>query len=251
MVHPVIEEQIEQNTRSQTIIHTLRAKILSGEIVSGTRLHEIPLSESMRVSRTPIREALNVLSYEALLDYRPNRGYVVKRFGLKEIVDAFTVRRALEVMACRIVGEQGLAAETASLLESLLDRAFAILGKGHVTRQDWAPYRDVDARFHWAILEATHNQRLVDLSAQAVKVPMVSSLAINWSDLKRGYRRGLKGQLFHKKIYDHLKSGDGLRAAQQMDKHFAWGIENLRNDFSYAVADDVTHFTLNRRSIGY
>jgi GntR family transcriptional regulator of vanillate catabolism len=250
MVHPIVEENAAQeSTRSRTILHMLRRQILSGEIASGTHLHEVALSEALSVSRTPIRESLGVLAHEGLLEYRPNRGYVVKRFGVREIVDALVVRHGLEMIACRIVAEAGLDRPTSDRLAALLEEAFAILEKGYVTRADWAPYRDIDARFHRTILEATGNRRLVELAARAVTVPMVSSLAINWSDLKLGYRRGIKGQLFHKKIYDALTAGDGARAMQQMDRHFCWGIANLKSDFSHAMVDDVTHFTLSARNV--
>src|SRR6476620_6160473 len=80
--HSIAEAQFP-NTRSQTVIQKLREMILSGELISGTRLHEVPLSENLQVSRTPVRDALSVLAHEGLLEYRPNRGYVVKRFGLQ------------------------------------------------------------------------------------------------------------------------------------------------------------------------
>src|SRR5262245_60260688 len=82
MSHSIAETHFH-NTRSQTVIQKLREMILSGELISGIRLHEVPLSENLQVSRTPVRDALSVLAHEGLLDYRPNRGYVVKRFGLQ------------------------------------------------------------------------------------------------------------------------------------------------------------------------
>jgi len=71
-------------------------------------LQEVSLAEKMQVSRTPVREALRVLAKDGLLSYAPNKGYMVKGFSLKNVLEAFQVRAVLEGLAARLTAESGL-----------------------------------------------------------------------------------------------------------------------------------------------
>src|SRR5690242_5084795 len=79
-----------------SVTDRLREAILGGEIATGVRLNEVRLSQMMEVSRTPVRAALQALAGEGLLDYVPNRGFLVRTFPLSEIVDAYEIRAQLE-----------------------------------------------------------------------------------------------------------------------------------------------------------
>ena len=88
-------------SRSESVVVELRDMIMRGEFVAGFHLQEVPLAERMGVSRTPIREALNMLAKEGLLEPGPKRGYKIRTFTIGEIVEAYEVRATLEGMACR------------------------------------------------------------------------------------------------------------------------------------------------------
>ncbi|MEA3066092.1 MAG: GntR family transcriptional regulator, vanillate catabolism transcriptional regulator, partial [Sphingomonadales bacterium] len=96
--------------RQQVVVDRLREMILSGEMAGGERLMEVSLSEQLAVSRTPIREALIILAEDGLVEYRPNRGYVVRNFTLSYIMDAYVIRESLEALACRLAAEKGISA---------------------------------------------------------------------------------------------------------------------------------------------
>src|ERR1700712_1479100 len=91
----------------------LRERIMSGEFAPGLRLQQIPLSEALGLSRTPLREALASLAREGLLDYEPNRGYAVRTFGWSDIEQAYAVRARLEAFACHLCARQGLGSQSA------------------------------------------------------------------------------------------------------------------------------------------
>jgi DNA-binding GntR family transcriptional regulator len=78
---------------------TLKEEILSGEISSGDLLSENDIARRFEVSRTPVREALNQLACDGLVQVLPQRGHLVRTVSFSEIVEAFRLRELLEVEA--------------------------------------------------------------------------------------------------------------------------------------------------------
>src|SRR5512144_419492 len=105
---------------TEQVVLKLRELILSGELQAGQRVAEIPVSERLGVSRTPVREALTVLAQEGLLDVAGKRGYQVKAFSAKDIADAVDVRGVLEGTAARLVAEAGPSPELLAALEACI-----------------------------------------------------------------------------------------------------------------------------------
>ena len=94
--------------------------ILNGALKPGERLAEIPLAERLEVSRTPVRHALALLDAEGLITSAGARGYEVRRFKVREILDAIDVRGALEGMAARLVANNGATRGLRATLEGCL-----------------------------------------------------------------------------------------------------------------------------------
>lgn len=96
-----------QKTQSN-VVTSLRQMILDGELKAGARLAEIPTSEKLGVSRTPVRIAFRALEQEGLLTKLPRRGYEVRSVSTEEIIGAVEVRGVLEGLAARQAAERGL-----------------------------------------------------------------------------------------------------------------------------------------------
>ena len=84
----------------------LKHKILTGEIVSQTRLMEIDLSEKMNVSRTPIREAIKRLADDGLVKVEPRRGAYVANISIKDMLDVFEVREDMEGFVAKLAAQR-------------------------------------------------------------------------------------------------------------------------------------------------
>src|SRR6478736_6106244 len=80
--------------------------ILKGDFAPGERVSEAPLTSRLKVSRTPIRLALERLAHEGLLEPYPTGGFVVRRFTLDEVWDGIEVRALLEGAAARMAAER-------------------------------------------------------------------------------------------------------------------------------------------------
>ncbi len=80
----------------------MREGILANRIAPGTVLQEVPLAESLGVSRGPIREALGDLAAEGLVTITPRRGAVVASLSKRDFLEAYQVREALESLAVQL-----------------------------------------------------------------------------------------------------------------------------------------------------
>jgi DNA-binding GntR family transcriptional regulator len=87
---------IEKKTLHQEIADTLRDMIMSGELIKGDKIKENQLCDLMDISKTPLREALRVLSVEGLIRLVPNRGAYVSTPTFEEIKEMFDVMSVLE-----------------------------------------------------------------------------------------------------------------------------------------------------------
>src|SRR5690606_35735565 len=118
----------EGATHGRRAVIELREKIINGELPGGMRLFEVPLAEALQISRTPVREALSRLAEEGLLDRLPNGGFVVRRFGFADVVDAIELRGVMEGTAARLAAERGAAPEALARLQAIVAELDACFG---------------------------------------------------------------------------------------------------------------------------
>src|SRR5438477_12017570 len=90
-------------TRTQQVVDDLRLEILRNVLPPGTRITEEGLAERYGLSRTPIREALRLLTRESLLVHVPRAYYEVASVNLSEMDDLSSMRVALEVRVAATV----------------------------------------------------------------------------------------------------------------------------------------------------
>ena len=81
----------------------LKDMILEGEFQAGERLAERELAEKLKISRTPIREALFRLESQGFVKTVPRKGVIVADISEKEIVEVFTILSSLEVLAAKLL----------------------------------------------------------------------------------------------------------------------------------------------------
>jgi len=134
----------------------LEDEIATGELSPGTRLEEVALAERFGVSRTPIREALHLLSASGLIDLRPRRGAVVASLSLERLLQMFEVMAEMEATCAR------LAARRMTLEErKALEHQHLVCGKSSASG-DSDYYYEENARYHTLICNGAHNNFLAD-----------------------------------------------------------------------------------------
>lgn len=133
------------------VVARLRTMLVEGRIPPGAKLNERELSEQLRVSRTPLREAIKLLAAEGLVDLLPNRGAVAVRLTERDVQDTFEVLAELEglsgALAAVRISDQQLAEMRALQYEMM----------ACFTRQDLSGYYSLNARIHTLINDAAGN----------------------------------------------------------------------------------------------
>lgn len=140
------------------VLAALRQALVRGDLVPG-RVYSAPaLAERHGVSPTPVREAMQQLACEGLIETVPNRGFRIVRHSARDTAELAEVRLLLELpVVLRLVGTQSGA--TWDALRPLADRTVTAAARG-----DRAAYAEADRAFHRALLAPAGNQRLADLA---------------------------------------------------------------------------------------
>jgi DNA-binding GntR family transcriptional regulator len=130
----------------------IRESISTGHFPPGAPLKESELARELGVSRTPVREALNQLSKEGLVQFISGRGAFVHRWSRDEVVEVLLIREVLEGLAARLAAVQLTPADIEVLKGYMFD-----------FRHGQLDYAVADKRFHEHIVNACGVARLVGL----------------------------------------------------------------------------------------
>jgi DNA-binding GntR family transcriptional regulator len=146
----------EDSSLASDIAKRMEEEILRGRSRPGARLDERELSERYKVSRTPVREALQRLSASGLAVARGLKGLQVAQMSVADLLDALSVVAELEALACvqaarRITPHQ----------RELLQKAHEACGRA-ASRNEADAFYDANIDFHDAIAGASHNRVLQD-----------------------------------------------------------------------------------------
>ena len=228
-------------SRSESVVVELRDMIMRGEFVAGFHLQEVPLAERMGVSRTPIREALNMLAKEGLLEPGPMRGYKIRTFTLGEIVEAYEVRATLEGTACRLLAETGLPEDVAARLQDSLEFGDRLIGRGMFTSAEHDPWLEMNNTIHSLLVSATRNAMLAQCVEQTQRVPLASARHVHWYRFdKENYELAQSAHRDHHGIVDAILRRQAGRAEARMREHIHFSQELVREHFkNQAVGFDT------------
>ena len=196
--------QRPQLIRDEVYAH-LREQIIIGELQPGHWLRELELSESLEVSRTPIRDALNRMVQEGLLE-NSSRGVRVRRYSLQEAIDIYEVRELLESRAASLAAQR-YEKSSALKLDGFLKQMAT------VEAHDIPQHTRMDLTFHSFIAQLSGNEALVDL-IERLTGRLISLRALTGDKIASTLSREQ-----HEAIVDAIKKGDEVEAAKAMSIH--------------------------------
>jgi DNA-binding GntR family transcriptional regulator len=153
----IYEQNAHRGTNVDVVYSTIRDAIRGRFIRSGTHLTELDLAAALHISRTPIREALQRLESEYLLEKTPRRGFAVPTLQLNDVVEIFEIREVLLGLATRCAAQRASPAEIALMAETIERMEHA------KNANDPGGLAQASAAFHRAIEQAARNRRLQKL----------------------------------------------------------------------------------------
>ncbi len=198
----------------ELVYDELRGAILSGDLKAGERLVESEVASQMKVSRTPVREALRMLEMEGLIEYVPRKGIFIRGFTREDIVEIYSIRSALESAAVTF-SVSNISPEEVSALRDLL-----------LEMQDLTERADVPGLCH-----AT--QRLNDILVQSCRMPRLINLISTYQDYLARFRsvtlasgeRRFAALRDHEAIVEAVAEKDAEKAQELVKRHLQAALE--------------------------
>jgi DNA-binding GntR family transcriptional regulator len=160
---------IERPVLHEQVARRLRQMLVEGLIAPGAKLNERTLCEELRISRTPLREAIKMLAAEGLVELLPNRGSVAVQLSEAAVRDTFEVMAGLEALSGELAAQRVTDAELAEIKALHFEMMAAF------TRRDLSVYYPLNAAIHRQmnlaaknpVLTSTYNQ--VNARLQALR----------------------------------------------------------------------------------
>jgi DNA-binding GntR family transcriptional regulator len=153
---------------TDTAYEAVRQMILSGEAEAGSRLGEAELAETLGLSRTPVREALQRLGADGLVDVLPHRGARVARWTRDDLAEIFELRSLLEPYAAARAARLG---RDEAVLTELRGHCAAM--ERAAADGDLARVAQLNSRFHAALIDASGNRRLPAMLTSVMHAPLI------------------------------------------------------------------------------
>lgn len=184
----------------------LRAAILSGRLRPGTDLVETALADQMNVSRAPIREAIQLLENDGLVETIAYKGKRVKPLTAREVAETYSLREVFEVMAVRRILESGAPLDQLRLhCDTMIEAA---------ERDDFEALVAGDEAFHHSLIElADHDLLLASWKNLYMRIHQIMALR----NRDEHNLREVAGN--HPPIVDALADGDTERAVRLISEH--------------------------------
>jgi DNA-binding GntR family transcriptional regulator len=198
----------------EALAATLRDRILSGDIPPGTRLPELDLVAQSGLARPTVREALQRLVHQGVLQRRPNHSAWVPELTAEAVTDIFFARIPLELHTVRALVERGTAVPAA---REAVERLQALPEDAH-----WSKVVDADVAFHQALIAAVESPRLSRLHAT-----LEGEIRLCIAQLRPAWHTPAALAEEHRQVLDGLLAGSVEAAEARMREHLEKAVRDL------------------------
>jgi len=195
--------------------------VTDGTLEAGASISELVLADQLGSSRTPIREAMNQLAAEGLLEVSPNGGMVVAQLKREDIIELYELREALEVYAVGKVARIPLRPADKDRLQYTVDLIAALEnevekdGVRELDSEQMTRFIACDLRFHALLMSMTNNSRIQKIIHETRLLIRIFAIQ------RRGHTaqelRAIRD--YHQRILDAVAGHDPVTAMQMLAEH--------------------------------
>lgn len=219
---------IVQESTPTLITRQLRDAIARGEFAPGQQLLETQLALRLGVSRGPLREAMQRLSQEGLLDSFRHRGVFVMQLDDAAIADMFLARTAIERAALGQLIATGRHRQTTALgdLAEAMDDYRETPSSPEVS--------ELDMQFHEALVALSDSPRLQRMHAE-----MITQVRMCLTQMQHTYDSVDVRLNEHRLLAEAIAAGDAELADRRLLEHMHDGVRRLREGVAYSAGRSV------------
>ncbi|ABV88565.1 GntR family transcriptional regulator [Shewanella pealeana] len=189
--------------KSEFAYDQLEKMITFRELKPGSMVSEKQLSEQLGVGRTPVREALQRLSYERMVEIHPRRGIQIPQISLESQLKILEVRRDVEALCARF------AATRASESEKIRMTKLANQLEANATKQDDLVYAQLLKQIHILLVQVSNNEYL-----QLAMAPLQGLSRRFWFAYKNESSDLADAANLHATILRKIVAGDPVAAVE-------------------------------------
>lgn len=196
------------STKKEVIYNELKKEILGGKYEFGEKLVISHLAKRFGTSEIPVREAINQLESDKLIEFRPHIGAIVSTITKKDIYEIFEIRIELEGLASRLAGE--------NINDNTIDQLSEIVeeSKSYLEEENYKQIEILNFKFHTTLYKLSDNQLLnsmiLDLWNNTKRYPSLFS---------NNYDYTINSIQEHENIIKALKVKDSKLVEEIMIKH--------------------------------
>ncbi|MCV9888095.1 GntR family transcriptional regulator [Metabacillus halosaccharovorans] len=202
---------IETSALGTQVYKILRSEIISGIFAPGDKLDINELATKFGVSRSPVKEAVNQLVHEGLIEILPRRGTYISQLRFKDCMEALDARFMVEIWAATQIIDT-VTDEQINIWKQIIQRMDSLLKEDTFS---YEVYSQLDMEFHQLLVQWTGNQKVQNIY-QSIN-PLISLARVGYSEV---FEKSLKRHKDHHHMFDSLKNRDltGLISAMQQHK---------------------------------
>lgn len=210
-------EPVQRKSTAAIVADQLRSAIMYGSLAPGSQLGEADLAAQLGVSRGPLREAMQRLVQEGLLQSEPHRGLFVATMEPEDVHDVYVARLAVERTACEQIVRHHRIDAVAELTAAHAKMVAA------VAKDDSAGLTEADQEFHETLVAASRSPRLQRM-AQTLLVEKRMCLGA-LVDTYPADTQALVDE--HKGLVDAIEAGDEQLVLSRLEAHMNDALERL------------------------
>jgi len=212
-------------TARERAYQKIRSRILNGTFPPGRQLKEEELATEFRVSRTPVRQAIQQLVDDGLVTVRANRRSHVADVNETQFEELFDLLAFLESYSAGLAAAR-ITADTLAELEDISGQMETVVRRSPDANRE---FLDLNSRFHKTIHRASGNDKLYGLIQRIIEFP--HNLYLKFGQINTAHNP--RSLVQHAQILDALKAHDRELAALSMRTH----TESVRRSFRQLWAD--------------
>jgi len=203
--------RIPRDRAVDAVYGVLRQAILGSMMKPGERLNVEDLAQKLGVSLTPVRQAIQQLANEGLIEIKPRSGTFVASLSARDVEETFDIRCALECLAAERAVENVSRDEIRRLKELLKS-----LRKTIRNDEDRKAHERDNVEFHQILIRASGNQRLAEMYEELnahIKIARIHRGERDWP------ARQAEEQAEHERIVAALEKRDAQELTQAIRQH--------------------------------